>query len=158
MRRSESLALSATLVWLMINLQATPVKSCDNVIVIGTNMGTVVDVKATDKYSQPLGGETGFLSESPPGDFELYPAYPNPFNNTTVLSFQLQTPGWVKLDVFDVDGRTVGAVREPPLRGRWYPAGPHQIIIDGLGLPSGIYIVHLKAGDFVASTKIVLLK
>lgn len=42
----------------------------------------------------------------------LHPAFPNPFNSTAVLSFNLQVAGFVKLDIldiFDVNGRTVGA-------------------------------------------------
>jgi len=70
-----------------------------------------------------------------------------------MLSFTLPSPGMVKLEVFDVNGRAVGATRRGRPDGgggstpalRWFPAGAHHILFDGSGLPSGIYLARLKA-------------
>ncbi|TKJ40725.1 hypothetical protein CEE37_07110 [candidate division LCP-89 bacterium B3_LCP] len=102
-----------------------------------------------------------------PNDFAVMPAYPNPFNPTAVISFQLPVTSLVKLEVFDITGRNVGATlcgrpvsgshRGLPLQD-WYPPGTHRISFDGSGLASGIYIYRLTAGKFSASGKMVLMK
>ncbi|MFH1861414.1 MAG: T9SS type A sorting domain-containing protein [bacterium] len=72
----------------------------------------------------------------------------------------------MKLEVFDVNGRMVGAhcmrpvglgALSVPLQ-QWYPAGIHEIIFDGSDLPSGMYIYRLTAGDWQGNGKMVLLK
>ena len=93
-----------------------------------------------------------------PMKFELSPAYPNPFNQQTVLSFKLQAASYVSLDVFDVTGRNIGAKSFVPLRNRWMSAGSHSVPFDGEGLTSGVYFVRLEAGDIIATRKMLLLK
>jgi hypothetical protein len=75
-----------------------------------------------------------------------------------MLSFQLPVAGWVKLDIYDINGRKVGAVREPPLHDQWYSPGTHNIVFDASELPSGIYFARLTAGEFIRTQKLVLLK
>jgi len=120
-----------------------------------------VDVGASEDWL--LGGWDGAAgregnSEKLPSDFLIVNNYPNPFNATTIIRFQLPVAGFVTMDIFDVNGCNVGAVREPPLRGRWYPAGVHQITFDGSNLPSGIYFYRMTTGDFTVSGKMVLMK
>jgi len=81
-------------------------------------------------------------------------------------------PGWVKLQVFDVSGRNVGARHAVPVLGggstptlQYFPAGVHHILFDGSDLPSGIYLARLMAkssGSGATPTtkvqKLVLLK
>jgi hypothetical protein len=90
-----------------------------------------------------------------PTTYALLPPYPNPFNPTTMLSFQLPAAGRVKLDIFDIKGCRVGIGLEPT---RQYPPGTHHILFDGSGLPSGIYLARLTAGDFSQVQKLVLMK
>ena len=92
--------------------------------------------------------------------FIIYPPHPNPFNPTTTLTFTLPVAGMVKIEVFDINGRTVGARHAVPLHnaGQWYPPGTHSVLFDGSGLSSGIYLARLSAGDFTQTQKLVLLK
>ena len=90
-------------------------------------------------------------------EFKLFPAYPNPFNPTTIISFELATAGFVELKVFDIAGREVGAFSQTPLQ-RWYPAGMHEVIWDAEGMGSGVYFVRLEAGDFEQTRKMLLVK
>ncbi|MFH1862193.1 MAG: T9SS type A sorting domain-containing protein, partial [bacterium] len=92
-----------------------------------------------------------------PTEFVLHPCAPNPFNPITILRFDLPQAAQVKLEVFDVNGRMVGAIHELPLR-QWYPAGTHEIPFDGSNLPSGIYFARLRAGNYTAVQKLVLMK
>ncbi len=102
--------------------------------------------------------------ESPPAPakFALKGIFPNPFNFTAVISFELPVESRVQLEVFDVNGRLVGAPWSgsgaTPTMEMWYPAGTHQMTFDGSDLPSGVYLVRLIAGDYQAVQKLVLIK
>ncbi len=79
--------------------------------------------------------------------------YPNPFNPTTVLDYQLPVAGHVDLAVYDVSGRRVAE-----LVNGWRDAGSQKVIFDGSGLPSGIYIYRFTTGESTSSGKMLLLK
>jgi hypothetical protein len=102
------------------------------------------------------------LEPIPPSSFRLHPCHPNPFNPTTILSFDLPLASLVKLEVFDTNGRSVGAHCVRPSASEatptMYPAGTHQIPFDGSSLPSGIYLARLTVGDWQQTQKLVLLK
>jgi hypothetical protein len=87
----------------------------------------------------------------------LQPAFfvphPNPFNPTSVASFDLPVAGHVGLRVYDTAGRLVTTLVEG-----WRPAGIHEATFDGRNLPSGIYLARLTVGDFQRTQKLVLLK
>jgi len=123
-----------------------------NILIVDIENNTVVDWEQTSAglWEKPI--------PSIPQEFLLHPNYPNPFNNMTIIRFQLPVAGFIRLDIFDINGRNVGAVREPPLQGHWYSAGTHQITFDGSNLSSGIYIYRLQAGDLTASGKMILMK
>ncbi|MFH1861620.1 MAG: T9SS type A sorting domain-containing protein, partial [bacterium] len=91
-----------------------------------------------------------------PSVYSLYPPYPNPFNSTTTIRFDLPVAAQVQLEVFDVNGRNVlsGSGTTPTM----YDAGTHEIHFDGSALPSGLYVFRLTAGDWQGSGKMVLLK
>ena len=81
--------------------------------------------------------------------FSILNCFPNPFNAQTVISFQLQAACNVSLDIFDVTGRSVGALRATPgnalPHNQYMPAGSHQVVFDAEGLTSGVYFVRLEA-------------
>lgn len=88
-----------------------------------------------------------------PASLALYPPRPNPFNAFTILSFELLAASQVSLRVYDTAGRPMET-----LLNSWRAAGPHEVTFDGSGLPSGIYIYRLTAGQFQAAGKVLLLK
>ncbi|NQS98600.1 MAG: T9SS type A sorting domain-containing protein [candidate division Zixibacteria bacterium] len=88
-----------------------------------------------------------------PDYFGLYAAYPNPFNPTTILSFNLPRSMDVSLVVYDVLGREVDRLYEG-----WCSAGNYEVTFDASGLPSGIYFVDFDAGDLSQTQKLLLLK
>ncbi len=135
-----------------------------NVYVTGASVGSGTSFDCcTIKYSQSsppivLPGEKSVV------EFRLYPPSPNPFNPTTTIRFDLPVASWVKLEVFDTQGRGVspsGSGPEGGLRSATpttYSAGTHEITFDGSSLPSGMYYYRLTAGTFAASGKMVLMK
>jgi len=104
-------------------------------------------------WSAAVGVEPGSRSQ-PPVSFALLPAHPNPFNFSTVLSFELPIACSARLEVFDINGQHVGVGFIPA----GYDAGIHRIPFDGSGLTSGVYLARLTAGDWSAVQKLVLLK
>ncbi len=85
--------------------------------------------------------------------FSLSGAYPNPFNPTTAISYQLSALSFVNLTVYDVQGRMVAE-----LVNGWRNAGVHEVIFNASGLASGIYLYQMITGDHTANGKMVLMK
>lgn len=88
-----------------------------------------------------------------PDAVTLAPAYPNPFNPTTTLRFDLPQAAHVTLRVYDLTGRAVATLVEG-----MRPSGPHAVTFDAQQLPSGIYLARLQADSGVATQKLTLLK
>jgi len=80
-------------------------------------------------------------------------SYPNPFNPTTTISYQLSTVSFVNLSVYDVSGRLVSE-----LVNDRQDAGVHEVRFDGSEFASGVYIFRIKTGNFTVSKKIMLIK
>ncbi len=87
-----------------------------------------------------------------PGEFSLK-AYPNPFNQHSLVSYTVERPGYVRLSVYDITGREVAVLAEG-----FYPAGRHEVGFDGTGLASGVYLARLEAGELYDTAKLLLLK
>lgn len=85
--------------------------------------------------------------------FDISQNYPNPFNPTTKIEYSVSHPGFITLQVFDVLGNEIKTlVNEEKAAGRY------NISFDGTSLASGIYFYVLRAGDFIKSRKMLLLK
>ena len=104
--------------------------------------------------------ETGNGASSTPKNFKLHGAFPNPFNPTTTIRYDLPMASFVTLEIFDISGRQIGqAVGGFGLPSHeWQTAGSHEVIFSGAGQSSGIYLYRLSAGDFAATDKMVLMK
>lgn len=79
--------------------------------------------------------------------------YPNPFNPSTTIRFELSSHSAVTLEVFDQMGRKVRTLIDKTM-----PAGSHDVTFDASGLSSGLYITRLTAGQTIDSRKLLLLK
>lgn len=88
-----------------------------------------------------------------PTVIELLQNYPNPFNGTTTLSYSLSIKTKITIHLFNVLGEKVKTLldseKEP---------GAYFINVDAANLPSGIYFYQLRAGEFVETKKMVLLR
>lgn len=96
--------------------------------------------------------------ESVEAAFELAQNFPNPFNPSTRIPFELTRGARVTLAVYDVAGRHVRAVLD-----RQYPAGLHEAEWDGKddagrGVASGVYFYRMHAGNRTETRRMVLLK
>ncbi len=88
-----------------------------------------------------------------PSKFDLSQNFPNPFNPSTHLEFEIPDAGFVTLRVFDALGKEVAV----PVNEYKNP-GRYKVDFDGSRLASGIYFYKLKAGDFVMTKKMLLAK
>jgi hypothetical protein len=91
-------------------------------------------------------------------DYQLAQNYPNPFNPSTVISFQLPVDSDVTLSVYNITGQLVKR-----LASGKFANGRHQVVWDatddrGVRVASGVYLYVLKAGEFTARRKLVLMK
>lgn len=129
-----------------------------NVIVDALNFTTWVLHVATENHSVYYlwliinEAENDYLPGSV-GSFKLSYNYPNPFNPTTKISWQSPVSGWQTLKVYDVLGNGVAT-----LVNEYKPAGNYEVEFDASSLPSGVYFYQLKAGDFVQTNKMILLR
>ena len=93
-----------------------------------------------------------------PTHFRLHGAYPNPFNPTTTIAYDLPEAAAVTLLVYDVLGREV----HRRLVGQQGAGRGHQIAFDGQGLTSGMYlyrvVAHLADRQEMQTGRFVLLK
>jgi poly(3-hydroxybutyrate) depolymerase len=90
--------------------------------------------------------------EHPPA-FALSRNYPNPFNPSTTIRYQLSAAGSVSLKVFDMNGREIAE-----LVNAWKPAGTYRVEWKAAGLPSSVYFYRLQAGDCISTQKLILLR
>jgi uncharacterized repeat protein (TIGR01451 family) len=88
-----------------------------------------------------------------PQSYELLQNYPNPFNPSTNIRFDIPVSGFTTLKVYDMLGREVESLVDEIKE-----AGSYTVKFDASKLSTGVYIYSLKAGSFVASKKLLLLK
>jgi hypothetical protein len=93
------------------------------------------------------------LSKELPKEFVLMQNYPNPFNPATVIRYSLPVQSYVSLKVYDVLGREIATLVSEVL-----PAGTYEQRWNAAGVSSGVYFYRLKAGGFVETKKLVLLR
>jgi hypothetical protein len=88
-----------------------------------------------------------------PLSFHLSQAFPNPFNATTTISFELRAASFASLKIYDTTGRLTATLVEG-----WKPAGCHQAVWNASDYVSGVYLCVLTAGPNRAVLKLVLLR
>jgi hypothetical protein len=102
--------------------------------------------------------EEATSNEQPVTSYQLEQNYPNPFNPSTVIRFQLPVSGEVTLSIYNTNGQLVRKLVAGEMN-----AGRHTIVWDatnerGERVASGVYLYVIKAGEFTAQKKFVLMK
>ena len=88
-----------------------------------------------------------------PTEFLLSQNFPNPFNPSTKINWQMPARSQVTLKVYDVLGNEIVT-----LVNEEKEAGYHSIDFNASDLPSGVYFYKLTAGNFISTRKMLLLK
>jgi hypothetical protein len=107
-----------------------------------------VDFNGTIEYSSEV--EVDVIA---PAEFSLDQNYPNPFNPSTKITFSLAVDSKVSLKVFDVTGQEVANLINQDLT-----AGVHSYDFNAAEFNSGVYFYTLRAGSFIETKKMVLMK
>lgn len=99
---------------------------------------------------------TGIASEkndTSPINYQLSQNYPNPFNPTTVIKYSVLNSQFVTIKVFDIIGRMVAL-----LVNEQKSKGTYSVNFNATNLAAGIYFYQLRAGNFVQTKKMILIK
>ncbi len=103
-------------------------------------------------------GPIEVLVDAAPATYRAYDAYPNPFNPSCTIRYDLPEGAGVSLRVFDVNGSLVRTLvdgwRGPGVHSETWDGRAH----DGSPLPSGIYFYSVEAGQLEATRKMLLLR
>lgn len=91
--------------------------------------------------------------ESSPESFYLHQNYPNPFNPVTKIKYQIPELSFVMLKVYDIKGNEISK-----LVNEQKSAGTYIVEFDAATLTSGVYFYQLRAGSFVETKKMILMK
>jgi glucuronoarabinoxylan endo-1,4-beta-xylanase len=95
--------------------------------------------------------ESGYVSV--PVGVLLKQNFPNPFNPSTTILYQISQPRFVNLRILTILGQEIQTLVE----GNQEP-GEHQVKWDANGRPSGIYVYQLRAGSSVETKSMLLLR
>ena len=121
-------------------------------------------LKGIDLYLQDTTAVTSvFAANNVPTQYFLEQNFPNPFNPTTVINYQVPTTNHVSLTVSDVLGREVAV-----LVNEEQSSGKHSITFsakggsasggNGSSLSSGLYFYQLRTGSIIETKRMVLMK
>ncbi len=93
-----------------------------------------------------------------PTEFALEQNYPNPFNASTMIKFAVPEKEYVEMKIYNLLGQKVRTLLSSEKGAGWY-----SIIWDGKAdsgyeLPTGVYLMKMKAGEFEAKKKLMMLK
>jgi plastocyanin len=101
--------------------------------------------------ASPIGIEP--VSSNVPGKYELYQNFPNPFNPSTTIQFDIAERVPVDISIYDMRGAKIATLVSEQLS-----AGSYKVTWDGSSGPSGAYFIRFSAGSFTQTKKMVLIK
>jgi len=103
----------------------------------------------SERYSF-LSFPIGIASSSSPVsiEFSLFQNFPNPFNQSSIINYQLSNPARVSLAVYDILGRKIMVLVDQSQR-----AGIYSVSFDASGLTSGVYFYRLQINGWMNQTK-----
>jgi hypothetical protein len=92
-------------------------------------------------------------NESKPTEYALNNNFPNPFNPSTQINYQIPKDGFVNLVVYNALGQEVET-----LVSKEQSVGNYTVQFNATNLPSGVYIYKLQSGEFSSTKKMLLMK
>lgn len=109
----------------------------------------------TEEYVDTVDVVTGVedLKVTAPTDYVLEQNYPNPFNPSTSIQFSIPVEGFVSLEIFNTLGEKISTLVSGVLK-----SGSYSYKWNASNFSSGVYFYQLKAGNFVKTGKMLLMK
>lgn len=93
------------------------------------------------------------ISSIVPDEFNLWNNYPNPFNPSTNIRFDIPKLSFIELKIFDATGKVLNTLVNERLQ-----PGSYEYNFDASNLPSGVYFYALNSNEFSSTKKMILLK
>lgn len=126
----------------------------NNVLDIGVDLDGSLWFATDHGLSHYTGNNTIVKSgDNPVSSFRLCQNYPNPFNPKTTIQYTVPSPCNVQLKILDILGREIDTIVN-----KRQQSGNYQIIYDGTHLSSGLYLYQIRAGNFVDTKKLMMIK
>ena len=136
-----------------VAITMAPASNDGAVYVTGWSSREGWSVFTTIKYTQDIHTSVSDNQNNITYSYALAQNYPNPFNPSTKIGYALPAASHVALTIYNFLGQKVGTLVDEIQQ-----AGKFEIEWNASGLPSGIYVYRLQAGDFIKSQKLLLLK
>ncbi|MBZ0203554.1 MAG: T9SS type A sorting domain-containing protein [Ignavibacteria bacterium] len=107
-----------------------------------------------DKFCpEPMPGVVINTGGEIPKSYSLSQNFPNPFNPSTVIRFDIIKATEVKISVYDITGKEIARLVQQKLN-----AGKYSVDFDAAGLATGVYFYSIIAGEYVQTKKMMLVK
>jgi hypothetical protein len=121
---------------------------------VGENGYTMLENYLNELVGSDPSTTTAVSRNNPvPVRFALDQNYPNPFNPSTTISYKISSDSYVTLKVYDILGKEIATL----VNGQ-RATGSYQTAFDASLLSSGMYFYQLRAGEYVQTRKMVLMK
>jgi len=108
-------------------------------------------------HAYVFSGAATIVANEPPSELStspaLHAAYPNPFNPSTTLPYDVPQAENIRLAVLDVLGREI-----IQLVNRQHAPGSHEVVFEAGSLPNGVYLARLEAGGKEQTRRLTLLR
>ena len=104
-----------------------------------------------EKESEPL-------DSLPPSTTQLISNYPNPFNPSTTISFDIAEAGVVRIDVYNIRGQRVSTLINENMSPRTHSTNWNGTDENGLNVASGVYFYQLRVGEITQTKRMLLMK
>lgn len=146
-------------------LSSTAHSNSANFKLLGSNLGAFCPGEARSQHFKLNSGFAGSTMVDSPSFFDLLPQeyqlqqnFPNPFNPTTTIRYSLLKASPLTIRIYNAVGQLVWELNEP-LKS----PGSYQLIwngrdLQGLPVPSGIYLYQISTEDFSAVKRMILVK
>ena len=142
--RLRALNLS-TLAGRSVRVRIVPMVNADSAVEWTVS---VIHYDTSGTGSELVKGESGQTIPDVPIVFSMKPSYPNPFNPTTTIGYELPTDGFVKLVIYDLLGREIAE-----LASGHHVAGRYSATWNASSVASGVYFARLTVMDELGQTK-----
>ena len=105
-----------------------------------------------------MGAVLSLSSETLPDVISIRQNFPNPFNPATEIRFDVFNTRWVRVDIYDLNGKIINE-----LMSQVCQPGTYRIIWNGRNskdqqIPSGVYFYNVQCGTVIKTGKMILLR
>ena len=91
-------------------------------------------------------------------EFTVLPAYPNPFNPSTTITYGINEDSKVNISIYDITGQLINTLQNGYQEEGWHSVKWNGINQQGEQVPAGIYLSKITSGNEVKTIKLMLLK